>query len=136
MIVRVKFNENGKLYSYNTNVKLLIGGTYDITADGEQTYSSHVKVYQIDGGTDKRLRTITNARCISGPPRPRKVYKEIIVNKEKETVCVVWLDGTSTVMKPHNEEFDAEKGIALCFMKKVYGNRGCFNEAFRDVTEV
>lgn len=136
MIVRVRFNVNGKLYAYNTNVKMLVGGIYDIVADGEQTYSSHVKVYQIMGGTDKNLRTITDAKCIEGPPRPRKEYKEIVVNKEKETVCVVWRDGTSTVMKPHNEEFDAEKGIALCFMKKKYDNRGCFNEAFRDVTEV
>lgn len=136
MIVRVRFNVNGKLYAYNTNVKLLIGGVYDIIVDGEKTYSSHVKVYQTMGGTNKNLYTITDAKCIEGPPRPRKEYKEIIVNKEKETVCVVWRDGTSTVMKPHNEEFDAEKGIALCFMKKAYDNRGCFNEAFKDVTEV
>ena len=136
MIVRVRFNENGKLYAYNTDIKLLIGGIYDITADGEQTYSSHVKVYQIMGGVDKNLRTITDAKCIEGPPRPPKTYKEIIVNKKKKTVCVIWLDGTSTVMKPHNEEFDAEKGIALCFMKKAFDNRGCFNEAFKNATEV
>jgi len=25
-----------------------------------------------------------------------------------------------------------EKGIALCFMKKFFDNRGCYNNAFRD----
>ena len=37
-------------------------------------------------------------------------------------------------MKPQSDdEFDLEKGIAMCFMKRWYDNRGCFNDVFKDV---
>ena len=66
-----------------------------------------------------------------------KKNRKIIVNHAKETVCIVWKDGTKTVMRPQpGDKFDAEKGIALAFMKKCYNNRGCFNDAFKDIEEI
>lgn len=36
---------------------------------------------------------------------------------------VVWMDGSKTVVKcSEHDDFDPEKGIALCYMKKVFGN--------------
>ena len=34
---------------------------------------------------------------------------------------VIWGDGSKTVVKCHNEPFDREKGLAMCYMKKFLG---------------
>lgn len=45
---------------------------------------------------------------------------------------VFWKDGTKTVVKcQYGETFDEEKGIALCFMKKYFDNKGYFNDIFK-----
>jgi len=39
---------------------------------------------------------------------------------------VNWDDGTKTVVKTHDEPFDKEKGLAMAFMRKIYGSRNAF----------
>ena len=139
MVVKVVFGSGTKLYAYNTNLDLLSGGVYDIVSSGSngglKGYDSYVKVMHVAPGYDPMLRTITKARTIKAPRKPEKPYKQIIVNESKRTICVVWKDGTRTVMKCHPEdEWDEEKGIAMCFMKKAFQNRGCYYDTFRDVT--
>ena len=52
--------------------------------------------------------------------------KKVIFNKP--ATIVLWGDGTKTVVKCQNDEqFDPEKGLALCFMKKALGNKSNFN---------
>ena len=134
MVVSVIFSTGGKVYNYNTNIDMIKGGIYDIVADGYTTYTNYVIIHDIKPGYNKSYRTITDAKFIKGPAKPQKPYKLITVNEAKQTVCVVWKDGTKTVMKPQEgDEFDFEKGVAMCFMKKAFGNRGCFNDAFRDI---
>lgn len=139
MIVKVVFGCGTKIYAYNTSLDLLSGGVYDIVSSGScggsRGYDSYVTVMYIAPGYDPILRTITEAHLIKGPRKPEKPYKQVIVNESKRTICVVWKDGTHTVMKCHPEdEWDEEKGIAMCFMKKVFQNRGCYYDTFRDVT--
>ena len=56
--------------------------------------------------------------------------KEVIFN-EPATICI-WSDGTKTIVKcEEGETFDKEKGIALCFMKKINGNKGNYNNIFK-----
>ena len=55
--------------------------------------------------------------------------KKIILNDP--ATIILWTDGSKTVVKAHNEDFDAEKGIAMCFMKKALGNKGSFNNVFK-----
>lgn len=56
--------------------------------------------------------------------------KKVIFN-EPATI-VFWEDGTKTVVKcGPNDIFDPEKGIAMCFVKKIYGNKGRYNNAFK-----
>ena len=116
MVVKVVFGNGGKIYAYNTNLTLLLGGTYDIITSsngGSRGYDSYSKA----------------------PRKPEKPYKQVVVNESKRTICVVWKDGTRTVMKCHpDDEWDEEKGIAMCFMKKVFDNRGCYYDTFRDIT--
>lgn len=45
---------------------------------------------------------------------------------------VYWKDGTKTVVKcGPNDTYSKETGLALCFMKKVLGNKGNYNDVFR-----
>lgn len=138
MIVKVIFGSGSKIYAYNTKLELLMGGVYDIVSNGSngsRGYDSYVTVIRVEPGTDPMLRTITEAHLIKGPRRPEKPYKQVVVNESKRTICVVWKDGTRTVMKPHpDDEWDVEKGIALCFMKRMFDNRGCYYNTFRDIT--
>lgn len=56
--------------------------------------------------------------------------KEVIFN-EPATICI-WSDGSKTIVKcEEGDIFDKEKGIALCFMKKINGNKGNYNNVFK-----
>ena len=48
--------------------------------------------------------------------------KNIIFNGP--ATIVMWTDGTKTVVKCHEEDFDKEKGLAMAICKKVMGNKG------------
>ena len=43
---------------------------------------------------------------------------------------VFWKDGTKTVVKCENEEFDEEKGLAMAISKKALGNEGKYYNTF------
>lgn len=45
------------------------------------------------------------------------------------------LDGTKTVVKCQDEEFDKEKGLLAAIAKKVYGNKGNFNNIIKHYVE-
>lgn len=57
--------------------------------------------------------------------------KEVIFN-EPATI-VYWMDGSKTVVKAQNgEHFDKEKGLAMAYVKNLYGNVGSYYEIFKD----
>ena len=43
---------------------------------------------------------------------------------------VFWEDGTKTVVKAHNEDFDPEKGLAMAVCKRLYGDK--YHRVFKD----
>lgn len=47
---------------------------------------------------------------------------------------VYWKDGTKTVVKCQREKFDKEKGLLAAIAKKVYGNKGSFNNVIKRFT--
>jgi hypothetical protein len=55
--------------------------------------------------------------------------KKIIFNDP--ATIILWNDGSKTVVKAHNEPFDPEKGVAMCFMKKACDNKASFNNVFK-----
>lgn len=56
---------------------------------------------------------------------------EKVIFNEPATI-VIWKDGTKTVVKcGENDIFDKEKGIALCYMKHIFGDKGSFNEILK-----
>ena len=68
-------------------------------------------------------------------PRPKDMVRSVTINPVKGVTTVAWKDGTVTMVHCNDEEFDAEKGIAMCFMKKVFDNRGCFNDFLKKYLE-
>lgn len=56
---------------------------------------------------------------------------KVIFTKKKETI-VLWKDGTKTVVTcQEGDEFDKEKGLALCIIKYIFGNIAEFNNIFK-----
>lgn len=55
--------------------------------------------------------------------------KKVIFN-DPATV-IFWNDGTKTVVKANDEQFDPEKGMAMAISKKMLGNEGCYYETFK-----
>ena len=60
--------------------------------------------------------------------------KEVIFNPP--ATIVLWKDGTKTVVKATDEEYDREKGLAMAIVKKLCGNTGRYNEVFKEALEI
>ena len=62
-------------------------------------------------------------------------FEDIIINPP--ATIVKWDDGTKTVVKCQNGDvYDAGKGIALCFMKKMFDNKSYYNEVIKEAIAV
>ena len=66
--------------------------------------------------------------------QPQYIYKlpeisDVIFNNP--AIIVFWTDGTKTVVKADNEEFDPEKGLAMAIAKKALGNKHDYYETFK-----
>lgn len=60
--------------------------------------------------------------------------KKVIFNNP--ATIVIWDDSTKTVVKvQNNEQFDPEKGFAMCCAKKLMGNKSNFNNQMKKWTE-
>lgn len=55
--------------------------------------------------------------------------KDVIFNNP--ATIVLWADGTKTVVKAENEEFDPEKGLAMAITKKALGNSYDYYDTFK-----
>lgn len=65
---------------------------------------------------------------------PRFRIRRVVFN-EPATI-VFWEDGTKTVVKCQEEDvFMPETGIALCYMKKLFNNKGNYNEILKKWSE-
>lgn len=79
--------------------------------------------------------------CIDLESARQELEGEIIMNKleikqiifNKPATIILWRNGDKTVVKcQKGDKFDKEKGIALCFMKYVLGNKSNFNEIIKE----
>lgn len=59
--------------------------------------------------------------------------KNVIFNDP--ATIVFWEDGTKTVVKAQDEEFDPEKGLAMAISKKALGNKGNYCNEIKKWTE-
>lgn len=60
--------------------------------------------------------------------------KRVIFNDP--ATIVFWQDGTKTVVKcSDRDSYDKEKGLAMCFVKKMFGNSGKYYDVFKQWCE-
>ena len=55
--------------------------------------------------------------------------KKVIFNSP--ATIVFWSDGSKTVVKAHNNDYDPEKGLAMAIAKKALGNEGNYYNVFK-----
>lgn len=55
--------------------------------------------------------------------------KKVIFNSP--ATIVFWSDGSKTVVKAHNDDYDPEKGLAMAIAKKALGNEGNYYNVFK-----
>ena len=72
----------------------------------------------------------TSVGCYSQKPRSTLSNIKKVVFNDPATV-ILWDDGTKTVVKAHNEEYDPEKGFAIAITKKALGNKGNYYEIIK-----
>ena len=72
------------------------------------------------------------------PPKPQKtletVCKKVVINGKKGITTIIWKDGDKTQVRcQDDDEFDPEKGILLCVLKRCFDDRGSYNDWLRKV---
>jgi len=66
-----------------------------------------------------------------GRPHPKKV---IFCGP---ATTILWTDGTKTTVRCSSEDvWEDEVGIAMCYLKKMLGNKGNYNNIFREAMKV
>ena len=70
------------------------------------------------------------------PITPKKpIPKKVIFSGPATTI--LWKDGTKTTVKCSSEDvWSDEVGIAMCYLKKMLGNKGNYNNIFREAMKV
>lgn len=137
MIYHVKYNGIGKVYMFKSKLNLKVGNTYDIVADDITRYGSPVQIIavEIDRPVPNWVRTITAAEDIINGATVKASddrIKNVYFNMDNGITTVIWRDDVRTMVKcQEDDEFDPEKAIALCYMKRMLGNTGAFNEVFK-----
>lgn len=64
-------------------------------------------------------------------PKPKKVHFS------GPATTIIWTDGTKTTVKCQSEDvWSDEVGIAMCYLKKLLGNKGNYNNIFREAMKV
>lgn len=100
-------------------------GPSDASSLGEKIYTNLSRAVSVSVDP----RSITIEKSVEQFPKIRS----ILANKEKGAFTVAWDDRTSTVIHLQDgDEWDDEKALAMCFVKKLFGNKGSFNNIFTE----
>ncbi len=68
------------------------------------------------------------------PKYTKDDIKLVNFNPKKRVTTVKWSDGTITQVRAQEQlgdTYNPEMGMAMCICKKVFGNKGNFNEIFK-----
>lgn len=82
------------------------------------------------GGAKNKLdtlkHTMNNTFGVASMYRQQMMFeiKKVIFNNP--ATIVFWADGTKTVVKAEDENFDPEKSLAMAIAKKALGNKGSY----------
>lgn len=113
----MEFNEEGELMNYKTSVNLEDINLMDIIR--KQAYDNYRKL-------------VETSKYNSYQDKP--YVKNVIFNPP--CTIVLWTDGTKTIVRTQNKEkFDPEKGLAMAFAKKAFGNTSKYFDEIKIWTE-
>lgn len=93
--------------------------------DVDATYDCYIKWFDKSPSANKE----TTERSNYMPTDIRRLIKNVRFNPP--ATIVFWTDNTKTVVKCNGEDYDPEKGLAMCICKKMLGNRGNYYEVFK-----
>lgn len=93
--------------------------------DVDATYDCYIKWFDKSTSANKE----TTERSNYMPTDIRRLIKNVKFNPP--ATIVFWTDNTKTVVKCKGEDYDPEKGLAMCICKKMLGNRGNYYEVFK-----
>ena len=121
----------------SAEVMLEING-YEAYALGKSNSSDSIKRIVLNAiKNDMFTRTLGEPKYVGtldwGTQRAVPAIERVVFNDP--ATIVFWCDGTKTVVKAQNEKFDKEKGLLAAIAKKVYGNKGSFNNIIKRFVE-
>ena len=93
--------------------------------DVDATYDCYIKWLDKSLSANKE----TTERSNYMPTDIRRFIKKVKFNPP--ATIVFWTDNTKTVVKCNGEDYDPEKGLAMCICKKMLGNKGNYYEVFK-----
>ena len=93
--------------------------------DVDATYDCYIKWFDKSPSANKE----TTERSNYMPTDIRRLIKNVKFNPP--ATIVFWTDNTKTVVKCKGEDYDPEKGLAMCICKKVLGDKGNYYEVFK-----
>ena len=93
--------------------------------DIDVLYDCYIKLFDKSPSSNKE----TTERSNYMPTDIRRFIKKVKFNPP--ATIVFWTDNTKTVVKCKGEDYDPEKGFAMCISKKVLGDRGNYYEVFK-----
>ena len=103
------------------------GTIYEVTGSVEEVSVDELSVSAWADDNNYRRLNVTDTLTIrlrrdlsfKGPFHGLFTPKRIIRNGP--ALVVFWWDGTKTVVKCHEEDFDVEKGLAMALCRKMWG---------------
>ena len=93
------------------------------SANSEKTIADETK-----GGKNMNRKETTNKSNRKSPDF-RGFIKKVKFNPP--ATIVFWTDNTKTIVKCNGEDYDPEKGLAMCISKKFLGDKGNYYEVFK-----
>ena len=103
------------------------------TLNEEQKTAVYALIGELDkdeteGGKNMNRKETTNKSNRKSPDF-RGFIKKVKFNPP--ATIVFWTDNTKTVVKCNGEDYDPEKGLAMCISKKFLGDKGNYYEVFK-----
>lgn len=100
--------------------------------------SCGISTFEIEGYFTPSVYRARNARkklTPVYPVGPKPIPKKVIFSGPATTI--LWKDGTKTTVKcQEGDEWTPDVGIAMCYLKKMLGNKGNYNKIFREAEKV
>lgn len=120
-------NANILLYEENMPVRIDKAKTYTLVIPSDR-YTITFDCTNKNDSTAKHSTFIP--KCT---PKPTNYLPEIKnVKFDGPATIIFWTDGTKTVVKCQDgDDYSEEVGLAMCIVKKVFGNKSKYNDIFK-----